>query len=272
MELNRPGPISYQTIWPNLKFISSWGDGHARNLISTIREYFPNVIFQGKGLLMTEGVVSIPLFSCRDPLLAINSHFYEFISEEDRGTIFRHHELIAGKQYIPVITTSAGLYRYKTNDVVLISGKVKDVPMMKFIGRADETVDLFGEKLNAVFVDKILDQIGNIFFTQCTFKMMAPVLRPKPHYALFVEGILRSDNVTQMAFAMDEELRKNHHYALCQKLGQLGTIEICLVKDALRSYEVHCMSAKGQRPGDIKFKVIDSGHHWKTIFGLDNSN
>ena len=46
-----------------------------------LRALFPGVEIQGKGLLATEGVISIPLMGRPAPVPAVTSHFLEFLDE-----------------------------------------------------------------------------------------------------------------------------------------------------------------------------------------------
>ena len=47
-------------LWPRLRVVSCWDQGRARAEADTIRRWFPRARVQGKGLLATEGVVSVP--------------------------------------------------------------------------------------------------------------------------------------------------------------------------------------------------------------------
>ena len=49
-------------IWPRLSLISCWADAVAARFLPELRERFPGIEVQPKGLLATEGFVSFPLF------------------------------------------------------------------------------------------------------------------------------------------------------------------------------------------------------------------
>lgn len=65
-------------VWPNLSLISAWSDGNASHYISDLDNMFPNAVIQGKGLIATEGFVSLPLVGYEGSALSVNSHFFEF--------------------------------------------------------------------------------------------------------------------------------------------------------------------------------------------------
>jgi phenylacetate-coenzyme A ligase PaaK-like adenylate-forming protein len=71
-----------------------------------------------------------------------------------------------GKVYEPVITNFYGMpfLRYRQGDLVRlvrIDGKENSVPRMTFVGRADDTIDMFGiARLNTEVVSQALKQSG----------------------------------------------------------------------------------------------------------------
>src|SRR5207244_10027784 len=70
-------------LWPRLALISCWADAAAAQFLSELRELFPEVEVQPKGLLATEAFVSFPLLDHSGAALALRSHFFEF--EEHGG-------------------------------------------------------------------------------------------------------------------------------------------------------------------------------------------
>ena len=91
-----------------------------------------DVEIQPKGLLATEGIISLPLWECPAPALAARSHFFEFAeldAQSDparRGAFPRRprlaHEVELGGRYRVALTTAGGLYRYLLGDEVQVVG------------------------------------------------------------------------------------------------------------------------------------------------------
>ncbi|MBI3038637.1 GH3 auxin-responsive promoter family protein, partial [bacterium] len=67
-----------EKLWPHLDLISTWTKGEARFCLKDLKEWFPNVRIQGKGLLSTESIVTIPIEEAVAPVLAASSGFFEF--------------------------------------------------------------------------------------------------------------------------------------------------------------------------------------------------
>ncbi len=206
-----------QQLWPSLRVISAWGDSAARPFFHTLTKRFPTSFCQAKGLLATEGIISIP-FAGQCPL-AITSHFFEFI--DDQGTVHRAHELHTGHSYRILLTTAGGLYRYDLGDIILVTGFLGHTPSIQFIGRDKQTSDMVGEKLTEAHVLTTLQQV----IPSKHFAALQAVLptHDTPHYRLYSTAALPS------TASIDILLQKNPHYKLARKLGQLGAIQHTLL-------------------------------------------
>jgi GH3 auxin-responsive promoter len=194
--------------WPRLALISCWADGPAAVAADELAHRFRGVAFQPKGLLSTEGVISIPLHGGWP--LAVRSHFLEF--EQDDGTVVRAHQLDRGGLYRPLLTTGGGLWRYRTGDRVRVEGFLERTPSVRFVGRADVVCDVCGEKLAEDFVAQCLSRAGHHGFA-----LLAP---SESGYDLFTE---RGD-ATLFAECVERELHANPHYAWARQLGQLRAL------------------------------------------------
>ena len=83
-------------IWPRLALISCWADAGSARYLGQLRELFPEVEIQPKGLLATEGCVSFPLTGRPAPVLAVRSHFFEFQEIDAPERLRLGHELERG--------------------------------------------------------------------------------------------------------------------------------------------------------------------------------
>ena len=116
------------------------------------------MFIQGKGLLSTEAITTIPYGDSSSLILAYNSHFYEFIDKI--GAVKLHHQLELEQEYRLIVSTQSGLYRYDTGDKLIVSGFYQNhTPILTFIGRDSLTSDLCGEKITECFFSDILAKI-----------------------------------------------------------------------------------------------------------------
>jgi hypothetical protein len=254
------GQIEPHGLWPNLALISCWTSATSASMKSELAQRFSGVVIQGKGLLATEGVVSIPIEHYKAPVAAVTSHFLEFFDEHS-GACRLVAELEEGREYSVVLTTGGGLWRCRLGDRVRVLGFAKRTPLLEFVGKEDCVSDLRGEKLNAVFVANTLAE-----FECCriaSFAMLAPSESGTPHYTLFLEN---GHCETDLAFRLDQRLQANPHYAYCRRIGQLGELRIFRInRDARDSYVNHC-AALGQRAGSVKTTALDRRFGWEQVF------
>ena len=261
----RNPPEDLGALWPRLSLISCWTDGHARRGLAALRRRFPAVEIQGKGLLATEGVVSIPLFDAAAPVAAVTSHFLEFLPTDAPESPSLVHELDVGATYEVVLSTGGGLYRYRLRDLVRVEGHLHRTPLLSFAGRADRASDLAGEKLTAPFVESALARAAQQIGIEPVFAMVAPTWGSPPCYCLYVE--LLPEQARILAEAVERLLSEAHHYALCRALGQLDPVQAVPVQDGERTYEQVC-TRRGQRAGSIKPTALDPDLNWASEFGV----
>src|SRR5581483_5792294 len=219
----------------------------------------PGIAIQPKGLLASEGVISIP-FAGNHPL-AIRSHFFEFLDAAGRATLAS--DLRAGETYSVVLTTGGGLWRYRLGDVVRVTGRCGATPTISFLGKSGLVSDLRGEKLSEGFVADVLARLFAGHPPQPAFALLAPACDAAGLcYTLYVD----SPPATPLHESLDELLSANPQYAYCRRLGQLLPPRIVVAgRDA---YAAYCrrLTAEGQRLGDIKPACLSTRDGWSTVF------
>jgi hypothetical protein len=254
------GRIEPEMVWPRLELISCWTSAASAAVKSEIQRAFPGVAVQGKGLLATEGVVSIPIERYKGCVAAVTSHFLEFL-DLGSGACRLLSELERGAEYSVVLTTGGGFWRYQLGDRVRVTGFAGRTPILEFIGKDDCVSDLCGEKLNAIFVAQVLEE-----FECCrsaAFAMVAPCDRGIPGYILFLES---GHCETELASRLDEKMRANPHYAYCRRLGQLAEPRVFMIQQGAReAYLKHC-GALGQRAGSVKMTALHKHSGWEEVF------
>lgn len=253
-------------IWPKLRIISCWADASAKYYINELKSLFKGVFIQAKGLLATEGIITIPLIEAKGAVPAYTSHFFEFLPDNDKTNPKLIHDLEKGVEYSVIITTGGGLYRYELKDKIQVTGKFKGLPVIKFIGR-NETLDFVGEKLDETFVVNSINQLESLFKINYKFLLFAPEINNKTtNYSLYIECDNINDLIRNEAeIVLDKILCDNYHYKYARKINQLGHVKIYFIQYGLKKYTERCVT-EGQRLGDIKPMVIDKRLDWKDYF------
>ncbi len=275
--LNKHG-IIYETIWPKLSYISCWADGHAKEYLKDIAKLFPKCQILPKGLIATECFVTFPLSQKGNQhILAINSHFYEFLEYPQGENIKLAHQLEAGKHYTIIVTTSGGLYRYKMDDIVEVIGFYKKAPLLKFLGRSEKVSDWFGEKLNEKHVDQILTHVFELHAIIPEFYMLSPERESdRVGYVLYLQ-CSQEHNTTDQAdiqkcvIEIENQLCSNYHYRYCRELGQLAPLRLFLIDEnkmpaSATTVYLQACQGHGHKLGDIKPSVLNSHDGWAKKF------
>lgn len=247
----------YGNIWKKLKIISCWGEGNSFFQLQKIKDIFPKAVIQEKGLLATEAFISFPLAGEAGNCLSYRSHFFEFISLED-GKIYDVSQISTGKEYEILVTTGGGLYRYSLGDIVEVTSLNKGIPRIKFNGRKGNISDLHGEKLNGIFLGKVMEPY--LEENRVKYYMFAPD-KEKGRYILFI----KSDKYIS-SLEIDGKMRENFHYDYCRKLGQLKSLVIfMLTGNPEREYTEYCQNVLGQKLGNIKFRNLSTESGWENV-------
>jgi len=248
--LRADGRLSPTFVWPRLSLVSLWTHGESARFVGDVERRLPGIALEPKGLLATEGIVSVPWPGARDPVLAVTSHVYEFL--RDDGRVAPGWALDVGEDVEVVLSTTAGLLRYRLGDRVRVTGHVGAAPTLRFLGRAGVVSDLVGEKLGGPFVADVLARVASA----APFVMLAPVRAGtgRPHYRLYVDGV--DDAAARaLAYAVERALAEGHPYRYARALGQLGPVEAAPVAGASAQYE-GWRTRRGQRAGDIKVPAL----------------
>lgn len=259
-ELARATPRDAMALWPRLRLVSCWADARAADALGELRARLPGVRIQPKGLLATEGFVSLPFQGTRPA--AVTSHFLELV--DDAGDARLVHEVERGGEYRVLLTTGGGLYRYDLRDRVEVTGFLGRTPSLRFLGREDRGSDLCGEKLTDAFagrvIERLLEDVADV-----RFAMLAPDREGGvPAYTLYVE--CGADPSSALAERLDLLLSGNPHYALARRLGQLAPPRLFRVHEPAAERYLGACRAGNRRLGDIKPAALDPGDGWSGVF------
>lgn len=240
--------LLFSSLWPNLQMISCWRAASSERGANILQQYFPKVFIQGKGLLATEGPMTLPIIAAKGYVPLVNELFFEFIDSQQR--IYRLHELQVGHEYEIVISQLAGLYRYRIGDTVRVTHFYQNTPCLEFMGRREKISDLVGEKLNERFVEKIFHQAP---FSNSICQCLIPLMRETGQGQYY----LLTDNkaLAGCELHLDQLLSEAFHYHNARNMSQLlRPIIIC--HPNLSTILTQCFERNGIKMGDQKATTL----------------
>lgn len=266
---HRTHPASiYAQLWPKLRWINCWTDTYTRTFTRHLKKLFPNVRFQEQGIIAAEGVIAFPFLKKMGAMLAIRSHFFEFLPLAG-GPVHLAHQLDLGHCYEVIITSAGGLYRYRLYDLVKVVGYCQQCPLVRFLGKTKQVSDWFGEKLSETAVRRALTELLTRYQIHPTLVMMACEELAGHHvYTLFIETSEMTTKITLLALAQALEIalqEANHHYRYCRQLGYLQALQVFRIKRAgLETYLKICF-AQGQRIEE-PIPLLHQKSGWSRVF------
>jgi hypothetical protein len=231
------GALAADRVWPKLDLVVSWRSPMQKPYLELLEPHLGTVPQRDYILMASEGIIAIPHEDGRSGgLLATPIHFYEFIPEEQAESltpeVLLAHELEVGKNYLVVLSTSAGLYRYHIGDVVRVRDRRGRTPVVEFLYRTGATCSLTGEKLTedqVVAAMRALSARLGLAFEGFT---LVPASDGFPRYLLLAE-VAEGPGRAQLGglpAAFDRELQeRNIEYGAKRRSLRLEAAELWLV-------------------------------------------
>ncbi len=241
-------PVPWAEVWPDLRLISCWDRRGAADSAAAVRRLFPQVLVQGKGLLATEGPVTLPLLRLGSFVPLLSQVVLEFLDEQ--GRIWGLAALEQGRLYEVVLSQQGGLCRYRLGDRVRVSGWAGATPCLEFVGRGETVSDQVGEKLALAFVEGCLAAGEEVLgWPIVGFRCLAPV---RSRSGLFYALVLDREPVdrSRLATVLEAQLRLGFHYDRARCFNQLGPLQVWVdpqVADRLWGHK---------RLGDCKYPLL----------------
>ena len=226
---------TWKEIWPELQVVSCWADAQASMWTDRVIERLGGEeLLEPKGLLATEGVTTIPCMAGNR--LATGVHFHEFIDLQTGEVVT---QIESGHRYEVVLTTGAGLYRYRTGDVI----ESNSSGHLTFVGRTGDSSDMVGEKIDAEQVAAAFASTGTSGFVRVEPEALA--------YEIWSTS--PGDQVLQ-------HLRNNPHFAQALDTGQLEDVRCHSLPQDWQSQSAEFLARRnGSREGDVKLPLLERG-------------
>lgn len=140
-------------LWPELRYVRTVTSGSFALSLPRLRWLCgPDVVIHSGCHSSSEGVIGINLKAdgSTEYVLAVGTAFFEFLpvalADADPPPTVALQALAVGTEYEIVLTSSAGLYRYRLGDVIRVTGWRQAAPTFRFLYRRGTVVNLIGEK------------------------------------------------------------------------------------------------------------------------------
>ncbi|XP_073539663.1 GH3 domain-containing protein [Phyllobates terribilis] len=226
-----------------------------------------------------EGLNGVNIWPIEDVpryVLCPRSVFFEFIpvdiSEQEQPATLCIQDVSADNAYELVITNRNGLYRYRLGDVVQVTGFNNQSPIVTFLYRKSQTLNVRGERISERDFYKTLRSTVNMWsgatlLNYCCLE--SAVLGPlsggsDPHYEVFV-ALKGVRNLTEdQRYKLDQTLQERFAiYKSFRFKGSIGPVRVHLTTPKsflsvlelaakLSGFSLDCI----QHPRTVKYKEM----------------
>ena len=222
-----------QKLWPNLKLISGVSNKSFFAEDQCLREYIGDSD-SIEYYYLTYGASECYMTTAHEDnnfsyLILPKSAFFEFRpfdDEELNGSEFDTvlpKDLKVGAEYSPVITTFSGLYRYIIEDVLVCRGFIGESPLLEFVMRKSQTLNIAGEKVDIRLVEK---EIASLSGSNSVMEWTIGVELDLAPGRYFVTAVSKTGNVgvsEELADILDSGLsRTNPDYADLRQMNYIS--------------------------------------------------
>lgn len=259
------GTLNLSACWPHLNCLGVWSGGSAGAYIPQLRQHFQNIPVRDHGLHASEGRMTLPISdNTASGLLEVETHFFEFIPVEETDStdpvVLEAHELQEGHEYLILLTTSSGLYRYNIRDIVRCTGFYGATPFLEFRHKGAHISSITGEKIAESQVVEAVrgtsDEMG-IRLQQYT---LTPHWGEPPGYTLFVYTAedLSANILSRFAQTADARLsERNCEYKEKRETDRLGTINVqVLPAESWQQFTDYRLKTAGGSPEQYKHPCL----------------
>jgi hypothetical protein len=215
--VNRTGRLLPKDYWPNLQFLANWTGGTMGAYLRGYPEFFGDRPVRDVGLIASEGRFTIPIEDNTPAgVLDIQHHYFEFIPEDqgdaDQPETVEATDLVEGRRYFILPTTSGGLYRYHIHDLVECAGFEGQAPRLIFLNKGAHFSSMTGEKLSEFQVVAAVNAAQRSLGIKLASFLLLPSWGDPPRYNLLVEqGDLNGEaSSARLASEVEAELVKQN--------------------------------------------------------------
>lgn len=224
------GALRPRDYW-NLSFIACWTGGSMGHYLQRLADWWGDRPARDIGLLASEGRVTLPLEDGTPAgVLDVTAGVFEFIPaaelEAPEPAVLGPRELETGRDFGVVLTNTAGLVRYRLDDVVRVRGWMDGAPVLEFLYRGGRVASVTGEKLTENQVVAAVQLACKRLGIRDLDFLLAPCWSDPPFYRLSCTEQPASELVAEVDRALGVQ---NDEYASRRKSRRLGSLELRVV-------------------------------------------
>ncbi|XP_041012282.1 probable indole-3-acetic acid-amido synthetase GH3.1 [Juglans microcarpa x Juglans regia] len=243
-------------IWPNTKYLDVIVTGAMAQYIPTLDYYSGGLPLACTMYASSECYFGLNLNPMSKPsevsyTIMPNMAYFEFLPHEPNANRFSSRDLPlklvdlvdveVGKEYELVITTYAGLYRYRVGDILRVTGFHNSAPQFHFVRRKNVLLSIDSDKTDEAELQKAMENASQLlkeFNTSVVeYTSYADTKTIPGHYVIYWELLVKDpDNspseevLNQCCLEMEQSLNSVYRQGRVAD-NSIGPLEIRVVKN-----------------------------------------
>jgi len=256
-------------LWPRLEYVNTVTGGSFAVYAQKLRPYLGGVPLFSSVYASTEGVIGVATKSEDTSYAMVPSACYfellpagEVDSAAPRTVTLE--EAQDGEHYEVVLTNRSGFYRYRLGDMVKVVGRLHRTPVVEFLFRRGQLLNLSGEKTSEqAALAAVMDSAKRWGTPLIDFTTQADADAAPARYVFFVEVKEPAALVGRATAAddLDQALGKaNPRYEAAREAGKLGRPVLHPVKPETFARVKALLIEKGASINQVKIpRVVGAG-------------
>ncbi len=266
-------------IWPNLQWAYGMMSSNLAVYADKLRKVIgPDVGIHIMGYAAAEGYFATPMeLDAKDYVAIPYTVFFEFLpideDEEKADDTVRPlllNEIEVGKMYEIIVTNFSGLYRYRIEDVIKVTGMYNNTPRIELCYRQNLSMNVANEKTTTDMTDAAVERIVNEVGVEYQGFSFYPDFTTKPpRYTLLIE--LKGETNEEIRQALIEALDRamddiNEKWYKYRRWGMLGTPEVLFLKEKTYTDYNKYLADKGVVLNQIKPVTVINNEEREQFF------
>ena len=259
--------LTYADLWPGIRLLTTWTGGSCGVALDALRRVLPrdcSVMELGYQATEVRGTLALEC-EAAGGIPPLHHHYFEFVPQDrweaDQPSYLGLADLEPGQRYYVVITTAAGLYRYVMNDIIEVTGRFRNTPLLRFVQKGRGVTSLTGEKLYESQAIEAVQAAAHALGVEVSFFLLVAD-HAVSGYHLYVEtgpGLPGTSPPapTALAATMDGRLTElNIEYRSKRASARLAPLAVSRLRaGSAEAYKASCVQ-QGQREGQFKPRVL----------------
>ena len=253
-------------IWPKACWVYGMGASNLSVYSKRLRKYIGDLPMHHMGYGASEAYMAIPLeLNSDDNVMIPENGFYEFlpVGAPEGTRPLTIDKLEVGEEYELILTNICGLYRYRIEDVLRVNGFYRQSPIVTFMYRLNQVLNIAGEKTSQQMVDWAVAKMSEKYnITTVGYSVYADLSTSPGHYVLFLEPIddIATDKCDELAKEFDERLSEANLFISDAKgTGTLGDTEVKILKKGTYGEYREMLKKNGANLNQVKpIRVINT--------------